>query len=88
MALAGSTPLGQAWEHSPHTPVPMPSGKDYDAAVTLADASKVGEVLLTWGIGALIDDRAAEAIEVFRVTKLDKVFDLHADLQGALKSYG
>ncbi len=31
-----------------------------------ADPTKTAEVLLAWGIGALIDDRAAEAVKIFQ----------------------
>ena len=31
-----------------------------------ADPKKAAEVLLAWGIGSLIDDRAAEAVKVFQ----------------------
>ena len=46
--------------------------KKYDVAreffelAVKADVTKLSEVLLTWGVGSLLDDRAAEAAEVFR----------------------
>ena len=54
-----------------------------------ADVSKLPEVLLTWGVGSLLDDRAAEAAEIFRrgiaaksATGGNAVFDFY--LAGAL----
>ena len=46
--------------------------KQYDVAreffelALKADLSKSAEILLSWGVGALLDDRAAEAAEIFR----------------------
>ena len=46
--------------------------KQYDVAreffelAMKADVSKLSEVLLTWGVGSLLDDRAGEAAEIFR----------------------
>jgi tetratricopeptide (TPR) repeat protein len=46
--------------------------KKYDAAreffelARKADPSKSAEVLLSWGVGSLLDDRAGEAAEIFR----------------------
>lgn len=44
----------QSWEHSPHTPIPMPTGRDYEAVV--AQAEKAGPKALL----ALLDDAAAQ----------------------------
>jgi tetratricopeptide (TPR) repeat protein len=46
--------------------------KQYDTAreffelALKADISKSSEVLLSWGVGSMLDDRAAEAAEIFR----------------------
>ncbi len=46
--------------------------KKYDVAreffelAVKADVAKLPEVLLTWGVGSLLDDRASEAAEIFR----------------------
>ncbi len=47
----------QQWEHSPHTPVAMPTGKDYEAAVTLAEKAGASALL------ALLDDAAVNTGE-------------------------
>lgn len=60
----------QAWEHSPHTPVAMPTGKDYEAAVALA--AKTGPQALL----ALLDDAAVQ-------TGQSRWSDDHLDSLGA-----
>lgn len=60
----------QSWEHSPHTPIAMPDGKDYQGAVALAE--KAGpEALL-----ALLDDAAVQ-------TGQSRWSDDHLDSLGA-----
>lgn len=44
----------QQWEHSPHTPIAMPTGKDYEATVALAEKAGAQALL------ALLDDAAVQ----------------------------
>jgi tetratricopeptide (TPR) repeat protein len=42
------------------------TASEFFEAALKADVSKSSEVLLSWGIGSLLDDRASEAAEIFR----------------------
>ena len=50
-----------AQEHKQHE-----TANEFFELALKADPSKAAEVLLAWGIGSLIDDRAAEAVKVFQ----------------------
>ncbi|MDP3501200.1 MAG: hypothetical protein Q8S33_12725 [Myxococcales bacterium] len=60
----------QRWEHSPHTPIAMPDGKDYQGAVALAEKADPNALL------ALLD---AAAIQ----TGHSRWSDDHLDALGA-----